>query len=77
MIDELQAGFNQILIWLCHYLPMSPFRGFIQQLANYPYLKYLNWLFPVTEAIVVLEGYLAILVTWWSFRRIIKFGKLL
>lgn len=76
-MDAIQVGFNKLLIWLCHYLPMSPFSAFIQNLTNYPYLKYLNWFFPVTECIVVLEGYLIVLSAWVVYRRLLKIGHLL
>lgn len=47
-------------------LPASPFVGFSYLLEAVPFVSYLNWILPISEIIVVLESWLAIVATYYT-----------
>lgn len=42
-------GLKQVLILALSILPDSPFRGFLDNMAQLPYLGYINWLIPISD----------------------------
>ena len=51
----LQESFSSGLVQgILQLLPTSPFRPMMEDVANLPWLGYLNWFFPVSECVTVL-----------------------
>lgn len=57
------------------FLPVSPFQGVISTIAEIPYLQYLNWFFPVTECIAVLQVWLLAVATYYVYSAILRWIK--
>lgn len=64
--------FNQIFTWLYSILPHSPFRGFIEALGEIPYLRYANWVLPISEAIVILEAWGAVIAIYYIYQHLLR-----
>lgn len=47
-------------------LPSSPFQGFVYLTNNLPFLSYLNWFVPISEIIVILEGWLVVVASYYT-----------
>lgn len=65
--------FNQLLQWIMTLLPKSPFIKFINALDSIPYLSYLNWFFPVSECIAVMEAFCAVVAVWYVYQAILRY----
>lgn len=69
--------FNQVYTWVINLLPKSPFKAFINAVGNIPYLKYLNWFFPVSECVAVLEAFCAVLAVYYLYQAILRYVNLI
>lgn len=72
-----QGIFLALLALVLAFLPSSPFQTVIQSFSNIPYLQFLNWFFPVTECIAVLEVWLAAIVIYYMYSAIMRWIKIL
>ena len=48
-------GLKQVLILALSILPDSPVRGFLDNMAQLPYLGYINWLIPISDFLYLLS----------------------
>ena len=69
--------FNQIWQGIIGFLPGSPFKALISSFSNLPYLSYLNWFFPVTEALAVLQAWLAVVAVYYTYSALMRIIKIL
>ena len=69
--------FNQVYSFIIGLLPHSPFKKFIEAIGNIPYLQYLNWFFPVSECIAVMEAFLVILAVYYLYQAIMRYVHLI
>ena len=69
--------FNKFYVWLIALLPSSPFIALINSISNIPYLKYLNWFFPVTEVVALLEAWLVAIAVFYLYRVIMSYIHLI
>lgn len=76
-MTNLQDIFNKFWQAIIKFLPSSPFKGFINQFQNIPFLEELNWFVPVSEIIVVMEVWLAAVVVYYMYSAIMRWIKLL
>lgn len=72
-----QTFFAQIAQWLMLFLPGSPFRAFVDNIGVIPYLDVLNWFFPVSEAIVLLEAWLVVIGVYYTYVIILRAIRLI
>lgn len=72
-----QAIFLGLLALVMAFLPSSPFQMAIQSVGSIPYLSYLNWFFPVTECIAVLEVWLSAIVIYYVYSAIMRWIKII
>lgn len=68
--------FRQICAWVIRLLPSSPFTKFLELMYAIPYLKVLNWFFPITEAVTVFEAFLAVLAVYYIYKPMMRYIKL-
>lgn len=69
--------FNQVYVYIISHLPKSPFQGFIGAIDNIPYLKYLNWFFPVSECIAVMQAFLSVIVIYYLYQAVMRYVHLI
>lgn len=72
-----QGIFLALLALVLAFLPASPFQTVIGTIQNIPYLPFLNWFFPVTECIAVLEVWLAAIVIYYLYSAIMRWIKII
>lgn len=54
-MDAVLKSFQSILDAVMNLLPDSPFRPFIDALADVPYLGYLNYFVPISDFLILLS----------------------
>lgn len=54
-MDAVLKSFQSILDAVMNLLPDSPFRPFIDTLAEVPYLGYLNYFVPISDFLILLS----------------------
>lgn len=64
----MEALFNVLL----SFLPSDPFRQFLDQFGNIPYLGYLNWFIPVGSCLKIGSAWLAAIVGYYAIQFLIK-----
>lgn len=72
-----QAIFAGLLALVLAFLPASPFQIVTNSIMNIPYLQYLNWFFPVTECIAVLEVWISAIVVYYLYSAIMRWIKII
>lgn len=77
MLSTIKGIFVTLFMSIISFLPSSPFHQFVSIINNIPYLEYLNWFFPVSECIVVLEVWLSAVVIYYTYSAIMRFIRLL
>ena len=68
----MNALFNQLLGWVLALLPKSPFIKFINAVDEIPYLSNLNWFFPVSECIAIMEAFLMVVAVYYVYQAILR-----
>lgn len=68
--------FTALLAVVMAFLPTSPFTTAIEAIPSIPYLAELNWFFPVTEAIAVLEAWVAVVSIYYLYSAIMRWIKI-
>jgi len=58
-------------------LPSSPFSNFAYLVSNLPYLSYLNWFLPISEILVVIEGWLVIVSAYYGILFVLNYVGIL
>lgn len=77
ILEVFKSVFNQLYTWLIALLPNSPFRQFIDSFVKLPYLKYLNWFFPVTECLAVMGVWLTAVAVYYIYQAIMRYIHLI
>ena len=72
-----QAIFLALVGLILAFLPNSPFTTVANSISNIPYLQYLNWFFPVTECITVLEVWLSAVLIYYVYSAIMRWVKVI
>lgn len=65
----LVLTFGTLLIGL---LPVSPFSGAIEAVGEIPYIKNINWFFPVGKCLAVLTGWAVCMASYYAVAWILR-----
>lgn len=76
-MDAMLSLFNRFYVWVLSFLPTSPFRVIVNTIGSIPYLSYLNWFFPITECLALLEGWLVAVAVFYLYRMILSYIHLI
>lgn len=79
---------NSLLTWLSEQinnlgnaivavLPLSPFRGFIDNFQVPEYVGWLNWFFPVREFLLVMAVWLTSIAAFYLYSIIMRWVKMI
>lgn len=71
------ALFLGLVALILAFLPSSPFTAVLNTISSIPYLSYLNWFFPVTECIAVLEVWLSAILIYYVYSAIMRWIKVI
>lgn len=74
-MDALLKSFQSIIATILEILPDSPFRGFIDNLAEIPYLNYFNYFVPVSDFLVLLGVWGTAITTFYAVSALLRFVK--
>lgn len=77
MMETILSIFSQFWSSIASFLPGSPFAAFLDAIDTIPYLENLNWFFPVSECIIILEAWLAAIAIFYIYRAIMSFLHLI
>ena len=58
-------------------LPESPFVQFANALPDTAWLRYFNWIFPVSECIAVLQTWLAAITVFYTVSVLARLGNMI
>ncbi len=68
-------GLKQVLILALSILPDSPFRGFLDNMAQLPYLGYINWLIPISDFLDLLSVWCVAVRIFYVASVMLRFAK--
>lgn len=74
-MSGLLNGLRAVLVSVLQFLPGSPFRGFIDSIAEIPYLGYLNYFIPVSDFLALLAVWGAAVGVFYVSSVILRFVK--
>jgi hypothetical protein len=74
-MTKLLNGLRAVLITVLELLPDSPFRGFIDNIAEIPYIGYLNYFVPVSDFLALLTVWGAAVGLFYVSSVILRFVK--
>lgn len=72
-----QALFLSLLALVMSFLPVSPFRSVLESVGAIPYLNNLNWFFPVTECVAVLQIWVSAITIYYLYSAILRWIKVI
>lgn len=75
--QDLNALFNGFLQRILELLPLSPFKQYISQVADIPYLGILNWFLPVSEILGVMATWLVSVGLFYLYSVVMRWVKLI
>lgn len=73
-IEDALNGLAQAIVRV---LPVSPFKQFLEQFANLPFLGYLNWFVPVRSILIVMGVWLTAVAAFLVYSVIARWVKLI
>ena len=71
-LDLLSPIFTAIFVFVMMFLPVSPFQAAIQATQDIPFLSNLNWFFPVTEAVAILQMWVAAIGVYYLYHALLR-----
>lgn len=74
---DISGAFGGLIQSILELLPTSPFRGFLSELSNLPYLGWLNWAFPVGDCLRVLGIWCISIAMFYVYSVIMRWVKLI
>lgn len=75
MMTKLLNGLRSVLIAVLQFLPDSPFRGFIDNIAEIPYIGYLNYFVPISDFLTLLTVWGAAVGLFYVASVMLRFVK--
>lgn len=72
-----QAIMIALVAFILPLLPVSPFTTVIESFSNIPWLAQLNWFFPVSECIAVLEVWIVAVGLYYIYSAIMRWIKII
>lgn len=76
-MENFEDVWNWGVDFIYKVLPLSPFQPYLAQMAELPYLGYLNWFFPIGEAITITATWLTVIGTWYTWQVLLRWLKVI
>lgn len=74
---DFSDAFGGLIQKILELLPTSPFREFLDQFGDIPYLGILNWFFPVRGVLTVMAAWLAAIALFLLYSVIMRWVKII
>lgn len=74
-MDAILKSFQSIIATILEVLPDSPFRNFIDNLADIPYLGYFNYFVPVSDFLTLLTIWGTAITMFYAVSALLRFAK--
>lgn len=75
MFSSILGAMKAALIAVLGLLPDSPFRGFIDGLADVPFIGFLNYFIPVSDFVALLSVWVAAVGLFYICSAVLRFAK--
>lgn len=73
MFTSLWEAFSGVITSI---LPLSPFRQYVEYIAQFPYLSWINWFIPMSSLIAITEVWLIAVSAYYTWLYILRWFKL-
>lgn len=77
MITWIINKLIQFANYVMSVLPTSPFQPFIQQMADIPYLGYVNWFIPVGDCLKIGVAWLVSIGLFYLYSIVMRWVKMI
>lgn len=77
MLDSITEVVGKFGDFLLTVLPTSPFREFIDEVSDLPYLNYLNWFIPVATMIKISKAWLTAIALFYIYSIVMRWVKMI
>lgn len=79
MLAWFKEIFDEFGEWLLQVLPISPFRGWLDNFRSQfsPFLGYLNYFVPIKDFVAILGAFLAVVAVFYLYSIIMRWVKML
>ena len=74
---SFEQAMNGLVQWIVRLLPQSPFAPYVEQLAQLPYLGYINWFFPVGTCLQIMSAWLVAVAAFYLYSVMARWVKLI
>lgn len=74
-MEAILKTFQSILNTILEILPDSPFRSFIDNLTDIPYLNYFNYFVPVSDFLALLGIWGTAITMFYAVSALLRFAK--
>lgn len=71
-MSTIFKAFNSMMSIILDLLPDSPFRGFIDNVVNIPYIGCLNYFVPISDFIAILSAWCAAITAYYVVSAILR-----
>ncbi len=73
-LDKITDALDRALAWVIALLPESPFRA-ISNTAVADYMSGLNWVFPISEILAIMQVWLLAIGVFYIYQAILRWVK--
>lgn len=73
LLGNIVNTFFDVILNVLSLLPMSPFGSFIEDVAGFEFLGYMNYFIPFQAMATVLNVYIAALLAYYVYKYVVKF----
>lgn len=76
-MDQMQGIWGSFAEDIQRFLPLSPFRQYLDAFSDIPYLGYLNWFVPIRDILVVFSAWLGVITAFYLISIVLRWAKVI
>lgn len=76
-MDSMSSIWERFAGVLMEVLPLSPFRQFLDDFSDIPFLGYLNWFVPVRGMLIVFSAWLTAVTVYYLYSIIMRWLRVI
>lgn len=74
VVDTITTGMLNACKLVFNILPNSPFKVIDNSVIN-EYIPGLNWIFPISQMVAILEAWVSCILTYYAYQIILRWSK--